>query len=165
MKLRRRIVFCIILAALVISGAAFCIFFGRDCGKSAGTTRLVIKNAGSGKVYGKWFLEEKEEFAIEFIHSVNQSPVREFFRAENGLIRSVSVRFYSFGAGMQSDLEEGQTLGRDGDAMVISGLKTSFKALNYIVGTVSDHLLIIRNEAISLRDLCGRNAHISICLE
>jgi hypothetical protein len=123
---------------------------------------LEIRDAGSGRVYGRWPLEENGEFAIEFIHSVNQSPVREFFRAENGMIRPIAGRFYSFGAGMQSDLEEDLSFSRDGDAMVISGYKTSFKELNYIVGTVSDHLLFINGETVSLRDLCGRNAHITL---
>jgi hypothetical protein len=110
-------------------------------------------------------MEEGGEFAVEFIHSVNQSPVRDTFGVEGVLIRPRSVRFFSFGAGMQTDLEEGQTLTRDGDAMVISGFKSSFRELNYIVGTVSDHLLFVNGETVSLRDLCGRNAHITISIK
>jgi hypothetical protein len=127
---------------------------------------LEIRDANSGKVFGRWPLEENGEFSIEFIHSVNQSPVREFFIAENGMIRLRAVRFFSFGAGMQSDLEGDLTMSRYGDAMVISGFTTTFKdnELNYIVGTVSDHLLYINGEIVSLRQLCGRNAHINIHL-
>jgi hypothetical protein len=127
---------------------------------------LEIRDAESGKVYGRWPLEKEDEFSIEFIHSVNQSPVREFYGAENGMIRLRSVRFFSFGAGMKSDLDGGLSFSRDGDAMVISGYTTTFKdnELNYIVGTVSDHLLFINGETISLRQLCGRNAHINIHL-
>jgi hypothetical protein len=123
---------------------------------------LEIRNSDTGKVYGRWPLDETGEFAVEFVHSVHQSPVRELFKIEDGMIRPVSARFYSFGAGMQSDLEEGQTLGRDGDALVVSGFRSSFKELNYIVGTVSDHLLFIGGECFSLREICGRNAHITI---
>jgi hypothetical protein len=127
---------------------------------------LEIRDSETGKVYGRWPLEENGEFSIEFIHSVNQSPVREFFSDENGMIRLRAVRFFSFGAGMKSDLDGGLTFSRDGDAMVISGYTTTFKdnELNYIVGTVSDHLLYISGETISLRQLCGRNAHINIHL-
>lgn len=56
----------------------------------------------------------------------------------------------------------------DGDALVITGFTQSFKELNYIVGTVSDHILYIhredreKSERISLRDRCGKNAHIVI---
>ena len=163
---RNGIIKSIIFAALVISGAAFyssCVSAGNA---AAGNDSLVIRDAKSGRVYGKWFLEEPKEFAIEFIHSVNQSPVRDYFIIENNMIRLVALRYYSFGAGMPTGLEEGQTLSFDGDAMVISGYRASFKELNYIVGTVSDHLLFINNsESISLRNLCGRNANIKISFE
>jgi hypothetical protein len=128
----------------------------------AGGPGLVLYDSDSGKVYRSWPVEEGGEFAVEFIHSVNLSPVRDTFRIEGGQIRPVKTRFYSFGAGMQSDLEEGQKLIRDGDAMVITGFTTSFKELRFIVGTVSDHILFINNEEISLRNLCGKNARITI---
>ena len=148
----------IFLTALGISGAVFYIV----CVRNNSGQFLEIKDTSSNRVYGKWSLEESSEFSIEFIHSVNQSPVKETFVIEGKSIRLLSVRFFSFGAGMQSDLDEGQQLTRDGDAMVISGYKTSFKELNYIVGTVSDHLLYINGDVYSLRELCGKNAHITL---
>ena len=123
---------------------------------------MEVRDAVSGKVYGKWPLETNGEFSVEFVHSVHQSPVRETFKIDGRIIRPILARFSSFGAGMQSDLGEGQTLTRDGDAMVISGFSASFKELNYIVGTVSDHFLLVNNKSYSLRDLCGRNAHVTI---
>jgi hypothetical protein len=167
MKLRwwYGIAFNMILAALALSGAAFYVKYVKHADGYAERS-LVVRDANSGKVYGKWPLKAVPAgFAIEFIHSVNQSPVREFYRIEGRMIRPDSVRFSSFGAGMQSDLKEGQTLSRDGDAMVISGFTASYRELNYIVGTVSDHLLIINGESLSLRDLCGRNAQITIKIE
>jgi len=145
----------ILSAVLVIIGAAFLSAHIKN------NRVLEIRDINSGQLYGRWSLE-KNEFAIEFVHSVNQSPVREFFTVEGRTIRPKKVRFSSFGAGMQSDLLETQTLTRDGDAMIINGFNTSFKELNYIVGTVSDHLLFINDECLSLRDLCGRNAHVRI---
>jgi hypothetical protein len=150
----------IILAALAIAGAAVYVIYS----VRTNSLSLEIRDTASGKIYGKWPIEEAGEFAIEFVHSVNKSPVRETFKVQGKEIRVYAVRFNSFGAGMQSDLEEGQTLTRDGDAMVISGFTASYKELNYIVGTVSDHLLFINNETISLRDLCGRNANITLYL-
>ena len=155
-----------ILAALVISGAVFCIMHISACKKSDGAGHvLVVRDSNTDRVYGRWPLKESEEFAIEFIHSVSQSSVREYFRIENGMIRSYAVRFSSSGAGMQADLEDDHTLSRDGDDIVISGLNTFFRELNYIIGTVSDHLLIINGEPVSLRELGGRNSHITIYWE
>ena len=168
---RLRGVVCILFAALVFSGAVFLFLYfrsheGEQSGRSERSSVILeIKDSQTGRVYGKWPLEEGREFAVEFIHSVNQSPVRETFGIEGRKIRPLSVRFFSFGAGMQSDLEEGLTLSRDGDAMVITGFNASYGELNYIVGTVSDHLLFLGGGVYSLRELCGRNAHISIYLK
>jgi len=63
---------------------------------------------------------------------------------------------------MQTEPEDGQQMSRDGDALVITGYKNAHNELNYIVGTVSDHLLLINGEQISLRKLCGRNAHVTL---
>jgi hypothetical protein len=147
----------LILAVLALAGAGIILFKG-----APGSPRLEIRDAASGRVYGRRPIGEGGEFAIEFVHSVNQSPVRETFKVRGGEIVLAAVRFFSFGAGMQSDLEEGQVMSRDGDALVITGFDRSFRELNYIVGTVSDHLLFINGETISLRDLCGRNARVII---
>jgi hypothetical protein len=125
--------------------------------------KLIIADAESGAMYGRWPVEEGAEFAIEFIHSVNQSPVRDVFQVRGRRIWPVATVFSSFGAGMQTDLGEGERLIRDEDgAMRIVGFTRSFTSLAYIVGTVSDHVLYIGDEPISLRERCGRNAHITV---
>ncbi|MDR2537855.1 MAG: DUF1850 domain-containing protein [Treponema sp.] len=124
--------------------------------------RLELRDADSGKRYAAWPIQDGEEFSIEFIHSVNQSPVRDTFRIDGKLIQPVATRFFDFGAGMQTSLETGQRMERDGDALIITGFTQSFPALNYIVGTVSDHILYIQDAALSLRELCGQNAHITV---
>jgi len=155
------------LAVLVIIGAVFFAF----CFK--GTNQVLeITDLMSGKIYDRWPLEDGGTFAIEFIHSVNNSPVRETFIADRGEIHLYGLRFYSFGAGLPTpgDLEEGLQLTYDGDAgqpgaaLIFTGFTASFRELNYIVGTVSDHLLFVNDEIVSLRDLCGLNAQITIRL-
>jgi hypothetical protein len=135
------------------------------CLASGCANELVVKDAEMGRVYGRWALKEGEAFSIEFVHSVNKSPVRDTFVREGRLIKPVEARYYSFGAGMPSDLSGGLSLRREGEAMLVTGFETSFKELNYIVGTVSDHLLYINNETIGLRHLCGRNAHITLIIQ
>ena len=162
------ILFNIILAALTISGAVFYVVYIKD-GDSRNSRVLQIKDSNSGRIYGRWSLEEGDEFSIGFIHSVNQSPVRETFIIENGMIRLQALRFYSYGAGIPSDLDEGQMLGRDGDAMIITGFNTVLNELNLIVGTIADHLLLINGEELSLQELTGlnpgkKNAQITISL-
>ena len=74
--------------------------------------------------------------------------------------------YYGFGAGVQTELEEGQKLeyGDDG-SMIITGFDRKMDDLVYFVGTVSDHILTLEDgEEISLRDLCGRNAMVRFSL-
>ena len=151
------------LAALGISGVVFYVVYVRD-GDRQSSRVLEIRDSATGRAYGRWSLEEGEEFAIEFVHSVNQSPVKETFIIKDRMIRLHELRFYTFGAGMPSSLGEGQELSRDGDAMLITGFNTFFREINLIVGTVSDHLFFINGEILSLRDLCGKNAQITISL-
>ena len=77
-----------------------------------------------------------------------------------------STLAYGFGAGVQTQIEEGQTLtyGEDG-SMIVSGFDTPMPNLQYIVGTVSDHILTVNGEEISLRDLCGRNSLVRFVYE
>ena len=101
-------------------------------------------------------------FSIGFIHSVNKSPLTDFYELRDGRIFVEKTIYYGFGAGVQTEIEEGQTLeyGEDG-SMIVSGFDREIPDLIYIVGTVSDHILKV-NEGpdISLRDLCGRNAMV-----
>ncbi|GHV36920.1 hypothetical protein AGMMS49546_03280 [Spirochaetia bacterium] len=149
----------VITAAGIVAAVVITVFFFLP-------PRLVIADSDSGHIFWQKNVHDGDEFSVEFIHSVNQTPVRDTFciegrRPNRLLIKPVSTLFYNFGAGMQTDLPEGQTLTRRGDALVISGFTQSFNELNFIVGTVSDHIFFFGDEEISLRNLCGRNAHIT----
>ena len=69
--------------------------------------------------------------------------------------------YYSFGAGVPDELAEGETLTiREDGAMVVTGMDRDLDGVVYAVGTVSDHVLGIGGEEISLRDLCGRSSKV-----
>lgn len=113
-------------------------------------TRYITRKADEGLM-----------FSVEFIHSVNQTPLKDTYIIENKQIRAHSTTYRSFGAGVQTALEEGQTMTYDDNGnMVITGFNITYDPLRYIVGTVSDHILTIDGKEISLRNLCGRNAKV-----
>jgi hypothetical protein len=91
--------------------------------------------------------------------------VTDVFRCGRGLIRPVESRFRSFGAGIPDVIEPPLSLEREGEDLVLRGFTAAYQELAYIVGTVSDHLLLIDGEEISLRNLCGKNAHIVISIK
>ena len=69
---------------------------------------------------------------------------------------------------MQTELNPGETLSKvyidrpdyQGWAMVIGNIHQDRTNVGYIVGTVSDHVLNVNGEDVSLRDLCGKNAPV-----
>ncbi|MFH5837157.1 DUF1850 domain-containing protein [Proteiniclasticum sp. C24MP] len=124
---------------------------------------LLIRDQDTGEIYGSFEVEEGDVFSITFIHSVNKSPVTDRLIIRGKELHAYETIYSAFGAGVQTELMEGEELSYDKDGnMVISGFHQSYGSLNLIVGTVSDHILSIHGEEISLRELCGRNASIEI---
>lgn len=127
---------------------------------------IEIYNTETGKVYRAFDAPEGTEFSVSFVHSVNKSPVTDCFVIHDEKIIADKTIYSAFGAGVQSTLEEGQTLSYDDDGnMIVSGFGTVFPEVKYIVGTVYDHVLKIRGREYSLTQMCGKNAHIAIALK
>lgn len=149
----------VVTAVLAFAVSAVAFFGTAGC---AERQALVLYNTESNEVYKTFPAQDGSEFAVEFIHSVNKSPVKDVFVIRDGRIFADRTVYSAFGAGVQTELEDGQTLEYDNDGnMVVSGFDTEFERVKYIVGTVSDHVLYIGGEEISLRELCGKNAHVA----
>lgn len=123
---------------------------------------LVMYDSDTGKRYITEKADDGLMFSVEFVHSVNQTPVKDTYIIENSEICAYSTTYRSFGAGVQTALEGNQKMSYDDDGnMVITGFDMTYDPLRYIVGTVSDHILTFGGEEISLRNMCGRNARVS----
>ena len=130
-------------------------------------TYLVLSSEKTGEVYARYPVHTSDTFSVMFVHSVNKSPVSDYYEIRSDGIYVVKTVYYGFGAGVQTELEEGQKLeyGDDG-SMIITGFDKRMDNLIYFVGTVSDHTLTLNDgEQISLRDLCGRNAMVRFDIE
>ena len=128
---------------------------------------LVLINEETKEEIARYPARKGDTFGIGFIHSVNKSPVTDYYELKKDGIYVVKTVYYGFGAGVQTELEEGQKLeyGDDG-SMIITGFDRKMDDLVYYVGTVSDHTLTLEDgKEISLRDLCGRNAKVRFALE
>ncbi len=141
---------------LAITAVLFCVNSQKDKGD-----KIVLCYSDTDEIIASFDGRDGTEFSVEFIHSVNKSPVKDVFRVTDGKIVADRTIYSAFGAGVQTEIEDGQTLEFDENGnMVVSGFDIVFPRVNYLVGTVSDHILEIQGESISLRDLCGRNAHV-----
>ena len=129
--------------------------------KALSADYLTLYDSDTGKKHITVKAEEGMMFSVEFIHSVNQTPVRDTYVIENGEICAYSTLYRSFGAGVQTALEGEQKMTYDDEGnMIITGFDITYDPLRYVVGTVSDHILTLDDEEISLRDTCGRNARV-----
>lgn len=153
---------------------------------------LTIRDVRSGEVYARYPVREGDQFAVGFIHSVNLNPLVDVYQIEdNHTIYAEETIYYFFGAGVQSELNEGETMtfGEDG-AIIVGNIHKSFDNINYSVGVVSDYTLMLGDihpvysqlkdrigvftdedtqvedvRVISLSALCGREALISVTCE
>ena len=127
---------------------------------------LVLRNGDTDEEFARFRVSEGDEFSVTFIHSVNQYPLTDVYQIKDGKIFVIRTIYNNFGAGVQTEIEEGQTLTiNENGEMVVSGFDMEMPYLSYIVGTVSDHTLTIHNEEISLRGICGRNSKVSFSCE
>ena len=127
---------------------------------------LVLRNGDTDEEITRFRVSEGDEFSVTFIHSVNQYPLTDVYQIRDHKIYVVRTIYNNFGAGVQTEIEEGQTLEiNENGEMVVSGFNLEMPWLSYIVGTVSDHTLTLHDKKISLRELCGRNCKVAFSVE
>ena len=150
---------CSIAAVIAVALTAVVVCLS-SC-KGGEDKKIVLCYSQTDEIIASFEAYEGAEFSVEFIHSVNNSPVKDVFCVKDGKLVADRTIYSAFGAGVQTEIEDGQKLEFDENGnMVVSGFDIVFPKVHYLVGTVSDHILEIQGEYISLRDLCGRNAHV-----
>ena len=149
------------MAAIMVVVIAAILTFTFRSGKD-----LVLRNGDTNEEIARFRVSEGDEFSVTFIHSVNQYPLTDVYEIRDGKIYVVRTIYNNFGAGVQTEIEDGQTLEiNENGEMVVSGFNMEMPWLSYIVGTVSDHTLTLHGEEISLRELCGRNTKVAFSVE
>ena len=122
---------------------------------------LTVRDRDTGALIASYPMEEGGRFSIGFKHSINLSPVIDIYEIEDGDIYVEETVYYHFGAGVQTQLNEGETLtyGEDG-SMIVGNIHQQRNNVAYIVGTLYDHTLTVNGQQVSLTQLCGKNAKI-----
>ena len=124
--------------------------------------RLYLYNDKNGFLLDIYDLDSEKEFSIEFIHSVNKSPVIDYYTIDdNNHIIITKTTYYGFGAGVQTELNDNEIIeyGNNGE-MTVTNINKIISPLIYIVGTVSHHTMNINNQNIILDEKYGKNTHI-----
>ena len=114
---------------------------------------VVMTNVETDEVYFQQPLEADGVFSVSYIHSVNKSNVEEYYRLEDDELYLFRARYRAFGAGVATELEEGQTLSYEDGYMIIENIHYQIPNLVYRVGTVSDPLIHIGEQTWHMKDL------------
>lgn len=154
------------LKAIVILTMAFlCIISFKN-----NNEKLHIDSENKKTIIKEFNNKNGDSFFIEFIHSVNNSPVREFYKiGDYNKIILYKSEYFNFGAGVETNIYGDQkfVFGPNG-SLAFYDLNIEFDELNYIVGTVSDHTLCVidkNNNVLKsyvLNEIFGKNSKINI---
>lgn len=116
--------------------------------------QFTIINGNTGKFVYLDDIEKYKNFYITFIHSVNRTPVNEYYKIVDDRIILYKTSFYSYGAGMSdgSDIPNSiMTFNENG--LVQLDLYKEFNEITYYVGTFANHTLHFGDKELMLKDL------------
>ena len=130
--------------------------------------KLILYNYNSGDEIASFPLKNGDYFYIKFTHSVNMSPVIDYYKFnDKNEIFVYKTIYYNYGAGVETELENDETIsyGTDG-SMIIENINKKIDPLVYYLSDIYDHKLSINdNDEISLWDVCGKNILINIVIK
>lgn len=108
-------------------------------------------------------LDDGEDFGIQYMHSVNKSPVIDTVEraGDTLIIRSSLYQTYGAGIPILSD-EVGSTYTETDEGFLLTGIDTVMDEINLITGTYSDHHLLYREQELILKEYFGEQTLISI---
>lgn len=146
---------------LVTAVALLALFLPRS-----GGGHLVISDYHSGEELARYPIEPGEGFSVEFLHSINRTPVRDYYViCEDGRIHNTSCKYYSYGTGVQTELGEGETLRYEDGAMVIENIQKYHTELLFSLLTSSTHVLRLGEEEIFLPGLLDEDRILVFAFE
>ncbi|NLB53777.1 MAG: DUF1850 domain-containing protein [Syntrophomonadaceae bacterium] len=97
-------------------------------------------------------LWQNKEFTIEYLHSVNKTPVQEHFTpAPDNNIILTGTEFRSLGVGTPFLSEEGQLVNDQG-VYSLTGMNRSFKKISYVPLAFTRHTLLAAGRKVYFSD-------------
>jgi len=98
-----------------------------------------------------------DEFSLGYIHSVELSPVRDYFRIDESYrIVLYESTFRSLNTGLPSTLTGDERLIREGDHLRVSGMNRSLSFIELRVHEKTDNTLVVGGiESFKLHTLTG----------
>lgn len=100
----------------------------------------------TGKTVFELPLQDRQCFAIRFLHSVARTPVYEWFCNQDGTLFLEKTNYQDFGAGLPYEAEPGQKMQVLDGQIEISGIHRQMQKFEIRVGRIANHTIIIQKE-------------------
>lgn len=125
--------------------------------------RFTVTGQKNGVIVFQEKTERVKEFSIGFTHSVNRTPVNEYYRISHDKLELYKATFYSYGAGMPEAGEYGSSMPKVVNGVVeINDMHREFNKVTYFVGTYANHSLNIGDRHILLVQLVKPQTPVAI---
>lgn len=110
---------------------------------------LCVENAQTGELLRVFRFNHEASFYVEFLHSVNRTPVREYYGIVDDEIVLIRAEYSSFGAGMPEVAEQsGSKLTVKDGLLQLDHIDQVMPEFIYRVGTIANHALFINQQKI-----------------
>ncbi len=116
--------------------------------------QFVIIDYKSGEVLYSSDVMPGDKFSVTYIHSVNKSPVEDQFNLDdNYRIMLKKSIFKSFGAGVPSNLSDGDEFSYFKDRIEVSYSNSRIEKFILFVGVIADHHFLMNGKEYKLSRL------------
>lgn len=117
-------------------------------------SKFTITNGSTNDLVFVGGLKDFENFDVDFTHSVNKTPVKEFYKIAGKGFNLYKAEFSSYGAGMSdgNDLDKAKISHGENNEIYLD-LDEDFEIITYYVGTVADHRLNYKDKTIHFNKL------------
>lgn len=130
------------------------------------TPRLLIIHDGVAVLFMN--ISDSETFVIRYNHSVNRSEVDDTIERSGSNLIVRSSLYQTFGAGIPigDDIINGKSAGTSitvtEKGLLLDGIDTTYKEINLLTGTYSNHRIITDGRQYILKDIVGEKELIKI---
>lgn len=117
-------------------------------------SKFTITNGSTNDLVFVGGLKDFKNFDVDFNHSVNKTPVKEFYKIVDGGFNLYKAEFSSYGAGMSDgmDIDRAKIYHGENNEIYLD-LDYDFEIITYYVGTVADHRLNYKDKTIHFNQL------------
>lgn len=129
--------------------AVFCLLWADP---AAARSQLVLSDS-AGKELLTVPMDEGDEFAIRYIHSVAKSPVEDWFSVEGDTIFLEKTVYQDFGAGLPHEADQGQVMNFGDGHISISGFHRPLPTFDQRVGRIANHTLLLEQDSGKKREI------------